>query len=353
MIDYEKYIERLLLNNFAIRSRKYNAECPLCDDNIVRKHRLWFLQKNDSYIAYCHNAGCLANSGMNIVKFIKLVDTSIYNDIIEEFRKEKFEELKNSGYNFNKRKNKQDNNKLLLNYDSNKFVFVNSLNSNIFIDVKENKKAYEYLMGRKIPIDFIIENKFKYCIEKYHAENMPYGNMITIPFIRKKDNKIYGFSSRSITDKKFHISLVDENNPKIYNIFNIDNNKPVYIFEGIFDSCYIDNSIALNGAVLNKELLSKINKPVFCLDNDQTGYNKMLEYMKSGYKCCILTKEVMYNKKDINELVIHKNYDSNDIKRLIISNTIEPNLNNILYLTNLIKKYRYIKISKSQYINNI
>ena len=72
---------------------------------------------------------------------------------------------------------------------------------------------------------------------------------IIIPLI--KDNEIFGYQGRSLkkSSKVKYITIVlDENQPKIFGLNNVDLNKKVYIVEGPFDSMFIENAIAMVGS---------------------------------------------------------------------------------------------------------
>ena len=42
--------------------------------------------------------------------------------------------------------------------------------------------------------------------------------------------------------------MIDETQPKVYGLENVDFNKTVYVVEGPFDSTFVENSIAMCGA---------------------------------------------------------------------------------------------------------
>ena len=75
------------------------------------------------------------------------------------------------------------------------------------------------------------------------------------------------------------------------------------VFEGLFDMLCVpyNNKIAILGS--NNKSLCKFQKILFCLDNDKTGLNTMLDYTKYNYKFCIWCDDPEYSHfKDINEV---------------------------------------------------
>jgi hypothetical protein len=129
-----------------------------------------------------------------------------------------------------------------------------------------------------------------------------FSDMLIFPFYYKNTNWVYGFQGRNIFEKFFYIFL-PPNNYKIYNYYNIDKTKPVYICEAIIDSLFVPNSIGLLGSDISKTLLENIN-PIFVFDNDETGYKKVIKYLELGFKCVIWPKEII--EKDINEMVMNR-----------------------------------------------
>jgi hypothetical protein len=104
---------------------------------------------------------------------------------------------------------------------------------------------------------------------------------------------------------------------KVWNWFNVDKSKPVYIFEGIFDaiSSGLDNVIALMGAKLPQERLKELKQPVFVLDNDKTGLTNSLLYCKSAP---VYIQPQMYVEKDMNSLM--QGHPNLDLQQMITSN---------------------------------
>lgn len=136
---------------------------------------------------------------------------------------------------------------------------------------------------------------------------------IVIPLYYGKE--MYGFYSRNISAKGFYTYMHDSNvGYKIWNWFNIDKSKPVYIYEGIFDAIAggFENSIALMGAKMPEVRLSELEKPVFVLDNDKVGLVNSLEYAKRNHTVYVQPEK--YPEKDMNDLMIkHPEINTRDL----------------------------------------
>lgn len=321
MIDYTDFILRTNLTLLRPIGNKYNAQCPLCDDSSVRKHRLWFLQLNDgNYAVKCHNSGCLLEKSTNLLGFLKVYDSRLYDEL-NNLEKKKYYELFFKNKDNKKFERKSYKNTIIDDSDSEiKFISIDKLNKNIFLPIVENKKAVDYVTNRKVPEDIY---KHWYYVPRKFSNKYDFAGNIVMPFIRFSDNKICGFSSRSIFEKSFIINLFSESAYKVYNLYNVDTTKPVYIFESIFDSLFIDNSVACCGASFPDELLDKFTNPVFCFDFDKTGLNKSIQYLHNNYDVFIIPKKYQSKagqKVDLNEIVTKYNLTKNDVEKMILTN---------------------------------
>jgi hypothetical protein len=143
--------------------------------------------------------------------------------------------------------------------------------------------------------------------------------MIIVPFVL--GDKWYGFQARSIKEKKFLVILPEENQGfKVWNFFNVDLTKPVYVFESIYDaySSGKENVIAQAGATLSDSVL-KLIKPIFCLDNqfqDDTANKESMKYIDKGFNVFVWDNRI--KEKDFNSLLVKVGLNNkNKISKLI------------------------------------
>lgn len=142
------------------------------------------------------------------------------------------------------------------------------------------------------------------CKIDIDGKSFPLYNFIVIPFYC--DGKWYGFYSRSLTEHRFYTYMPDSNTGfKVWNIYNININETVYVFEGIFDALAayqsgITNVVACCGAKPG-EIIKQCNNVVFCLDNDRTGIINSIKYLKNGFKVVNWSNSF----KDCNEMLLH------------------------------------------------
>jgi len=185
-------------------------------------------------------------------------------------------------------------------------------------DITESNDALHYLSNRGLPYTGSF-GKWYYGHQdiKIGEITYPITDSIVIPLYY--NDVMYGFYSRSITDKSFY-TYMDPNNVgfKIWNWFNIDKNEPCYIFEGIMDalSSGLCNAIALMGAKIPDARLNELKQPVFVLDNDKTGLTNSLLYSRLSHNVYIQPQE--YPEKDMNELML--NHPDKEVCNIIKSN---------------------------------
>lgn len=200
----------------------------------------------------------------------------------------------------------------------------------VFIDLKKSKEALTYLKNRKInPIG---RADVYYGVGFFNKVNLK--DYIIIPLL-DENNKWYGFYSRSTKQKTFFTYLPEENmGYKVWNFFNVDKTKTVYIFESIMDalSTNLKNSIAVLGADLNKERLDELSDPVFVFDNDKTGYKKAMKYLDMGYKVVDWGGKT---EKDCNEML--KKESKNEISEYIKNNILQGKNSKIKFMLKGIK----------------
>lgn len=315
-----KYISQLGLNNMKRIFSGYMCSCPVCKEGSSPwKTRLYILTEKKSFITvYCHNCGL----DTNLKTFIQKVNPYIYSDYLNEERAEQVQNLKN-GTLVKKQSYKSDfSNEINLQY-----VF--ELNNKYFKSAKQFKQAVDFCKKRHIEehIDTLYYN--------VHP-NHTLSGMLIFPFIMADSEMIYGFQGRHTEHKRFHTHSKNES-LKVYNIYNVNIDEPVYVFESIIDSMMMDNSIAMLGTTLSKAITDKMKKPIYVCDNDFTGMKKCLQYLEEGKKCFIFPDNFRY--KDFNEAVMD-GINKSTLPKLILENVYQG-LNGISKIKlNLTKRKR-------------
>lgn len=279
-----------------------SARCPICGDSKYSKNkaRLHLYERNGVTLVNCFNECSCVNKP--VWKFLR----DYYPNLLSSYRRETFN-------------NKVDS--LKVSSDS-----LNDLVGDLDLDINLDVKQQTYQFD-KPSILFDISSKFEMSdssydyIESRGLEWYPNlgdiyisRNPLTIDgkFYNIKDyiiiplycgDKWYGFYSRSLTEHKFYTYIPEKNTGfKIWNLYNIDRTKPIYVFEGIFDALTAYNNgftnvIACMGAKLPLEMFKDCDL-IFALDNDETGIKNSITYAKKGYMVIVYDNDI----KDLNEM---------------------------------------------------
>ena len=281
--------------------------CPLCneDTSFGKKQRCHLYKKPnlDQTLVHCYNCGWHSN----LPNFLKVVNKDFY----EDFRRRK----KFSSFNKLKRIKKLNNNEVKninepsLFLDFKKLGFTQNVKPLLEYLEKRNLKEFSYLFY------YSKDNIF------FEDKTLPLKNCLIIPLFFK--NKIYGFQARNLDTKFFYTFLPQENSGfKVWNFFNIEKNKPIFIFESVFDALSsglpLKNIVAGLGADVPTNLVEQLKHPIFCLDNpfkDKKAREKYLQLI-DDFHCVIWGRGK--EEKDFNELL--NKYNKSEIKEYIIKN---------------------------------
>jgi hypothetical protein len=289
------------------------CKCPICGDSTKKNNskRLHLYKKGDLELINCFNAGC-ACENKTIYSFLR----DFYPHLLPAYRKETFGD---------KIDNLRQNQTLgdLVQFGVGESIPTTDEPKPTLFDLSMffeplTSEYTDYLKSRGLVPHF--NNTWYKGKENIKIGEITYNikDYLIIPLIC--DKLCYGFYSRSIKEKDF-ITFVSTPGFKVWNWFDIDKKKPVYIFEAIFDgmSTGIQNIIANLGAKLPQERLDQLKDPIFCLDNDKTGIEMSIKYAEQGHKVFVMPSA--FTEKDFNELKL--NQPTLDIKKMIDDNTFK------------------------------
>ena len=284
-----------------VKNNLYNFRCPYCGDSQRHKSKargyIYKLKNDHNY--KCHNCGI----SRTFTNFLKDFDVVLYDQYVMERYK--------SGITG---KNSNTPNP---NFQFEKPVFEKKYEINLptIEELNTEHPAKVYLQNRKIPGKFLkqlyyCENFKKWTNEqKYTFESIDQDEpRIIIPLINNRE--IIGFQGRSLNKNskiKYITIILDENQPKIYGLDNVDWNKTVYITEGPIDSMFIDNAIAMVGADIDKMfLISNFNVDFVIVYDNEKRNKQIVERMEKAIdlKLSIVIWPSNVNEKDINDMVL-------------------------------------------------
>jgi hypothetical protein len=259
---------------------------------------------------------------MGVPNFIKMLDQGVYNEFM-------LEKLKD---------NKSPEQTDLEN-------FVNKMKTPVFMSegplkglkkvsqLSPDSKIKQYVVSRMIPNKyhaklFACPNFYAYTNNlvpnKFSAESLKRDETrLLIPFIDTQ-KRVHAYQGRALNSNplKYITIILDDSVPKIYGLDTVDLTKRTYVFEGPFDSMFVDNSIATAGGDLVSSLVSfdKRNM-VIVYDNEKRSRETIKKLDKSilqGYNVVIWPENLEY--KDVNDMVL-AGLSPEFIKHIIDTNT--------------------------------
>jgi len=297
-----------------VKNNLYNFRCPYCGDSQRHKNKArgYIYQLKNDHNYKCHNCGM----SKSFTNFLKDLDQSLYDQYVMERYKQGIT---------GKNSNTPDP---TFNFQEPIFKNLKQFDLPTIAELNNEHPAKVYLKNRKIPDKFL--KQLYYCDhfkkwtnqQKYTFESIDRDEpRIIIPLIN--NGEIIGFQGRSLNKNskiKYITIILDENQPKIYGLDNVDWDKTVYITEGPIDSMFIDNAIAMVGADIDKMFLLSNFDVHFVMVYDNEKRNKQIvERMEKviNLKLPIVIWPSDVGEKDINDMVLA----GLDVNGMLKSNT--------------------------------
>tara|TARA_R100000655_G_scaffold45205_1_gene82042 strand:- start:147 stop:893 length:747 start_codon:yes stop_codon:yes gene_type:complete len=184
----------------------------------------------------------------------------------------------------------------------------------------ENPDAKKYLVDRNLdPDKFYYADKFKEFTNslKHTFDDVKYEeSRIIIPLFYNK--KLVGFQGRALgpSPVKYITTMLYDNAPKLYGLDEIDDEKPIYIVEGPFDSCFLENSVAMCGSDVDIGSFGWSNY-IWVYDNEPRNreiVNRISNTIDTGAKVVIWPSDITH--KDINDMSL----GGHNVQKLVQSN---------------------------------
>ena len=286
-----------------IKSDLYNFRCPICGDSQKNKSKtrgyLYGVKADVNF--RCHNCG----ASMTFSNFLKTLDPVIHKQyVFERFKNNKtgrgtvVEEPK---FDF---KPPQFAPKVDLPRASENDAARLYLEKRLI-----DPKIFNYTPTFKKWVNTLVPNKFS---------DITYDEpRIIIPLIY--ENQLIGFQGRALgpNSVKYITIMLDDDAPKIYGLDKINNEFPVFVTEGPFDSTFVSNSIAMCGADGDVRKWG-ISDPVWVYDNEPRSHEivkRISSTIVRGEKVVIWPNNI--NEKDINDMILA----GHDVMGVLNSNT--------------------------------
>ena len=282
----------------------YNFRCPLCGDSKKNKNKTrgYLFQKKGDFIFKCHNCG--ASKGFS--SFLKEIDPTLHSQYTMERYK--------SGLTGKGRFTEEPT------FTFKKPVFKKKVDLPL---ASEDAQSKIYLRKRGLdPDKFYFTDRFKHFCNKYKptfTDTKFDHSRIVIPMY-DKNKSLIGFQGRSLdpTQKpKYLTIMLSEESPKLYGLDTINEEEPIYIVEGPFDSTLVENSVAMCGSDVDIRSLGWSNY-IWVFDNEprnRENINRVSRVIDNGDKVVLWPQNIV--EKDINDMFL----GGQNIKTLLESNT--------------------------------
>lgn len=302
--------------NLRYKGSELLMACPICGDSSKdkTKKRAYFYFDTMKY--HCFNGECIAKY-WDAFRFFKAFGKKIGNP---DYIKDIAQILKNN------RTNRQH---VTLQNSSEyfKFLFENSILIQKIKDFYGLKSYAYYEWSKQFIKDRLLEsvkNDLLFRVNKWDKKEVWILNKIG-------DDKVVGLQiknldggpkyltkdfSRLHEEMKYDIDFKDEvfkgtcdNLSLIFNIFNVNLEMPLTVFEGPIDSFFLPNSVATAGATKLKEFFDDMDNIRYFYDNDKTGKTNAIDKIKINKPCFMWAKffkDFKYKNKrikDLNEMI--------------------------------------------------
>jgi|TARA_B100001758_G_scaffold48155_1_gene38820 transcription elongation factor Elf1 len=235
-----------------VKAGLYNCRCPICGDSQKNKSKargyIYTMKNGANY--KCHNCG----ASMTLGNFIKQLDVTMHKAYVMD----RFKDGKSGKGSY---------------VEEPKFNFkAPTFKTSIVLPLcSEVEAGRTYLENRGVdPSKFYFAENFKGFVNSYKqtfGSDVRQESRIIIPLYRNKN--LIGFQGRSLgpSKVKYITIMLDEDEPKIFGLDEIDKKLPVYVVEGPLDSTFVDNSVALCGSDGDVRCLDECDL-VFVYDNE-------------------------------------------------------------------------------------
>jgi hypothetical protein len=196
----------------------------------------------------------------------------------------------------------------------------------------ESHEAYRYLKARKLPAVWFDRLYFSDNLNeiatlfpgKYDDTKFAREPRIIIP-IYNRQKELVGVAARAYKPSNLRYVMLrkSDDEPLIFNIERIDLSKPVYAFEGAFDSMFVENSVAASGIDFSKiETMVPKERMIVVVDNQPRNkevIQRIDKTVAAGFPMLVWPSRKDL-RKDINQNVIDNIIPADKVKKFIDDN---------------------------------
>ena len=298
------------LRNFHSRGNySYNFSCPICGDSHNNKYKargyIYRYGTSDHLQFHCFNHG---GGDLRFSTFLKTVDPGLHQEYaVEEFVEKHGSRKTEAQIEYTPKP--MDLRPKVEELDAPHIL--RSLPS--VASLPATHIAHAYLIKRKIPSDFLVN---LYYTEDFAAlaEQISPGQRlrgpdprIVIPML-DEDLRLLAVQGRSLPsaragDLRYITVKTHPDNLKVFGLDRINKQKRIYVCEGVFDSMFLPNCVAVTGADIPNSLPP--DKALVVYDNERRNHQiveHMLKVASRGYRVTLWPDTI--EEKDINDMII-------------------------------------------------
>lgn len=307
------------------------CRCIICGDSQKDKTKtrgFFFVydgEDGEALVYKCHNCGVSLSFG----HFLKEEFPDIYRDYrLEHFRGGKVEKLSSF-----KPKTEPVQTPRITPVQT-PVITSNKYDWQYVSDLGPNHPAKIYCIGRGMtPVQMskiVFTYNFRDWTEKYIGKVdvlPPKDSRLIFPFI-DANGTCYGAQGRAYTEvashERFRSAMKEgAKEGKVFGLERIDPTKPVIVVEGVIDSLFLPNCIAICGGDISDRFLSLSDTVFVALDNEPRHpdtVNRMEKAISLGYRVVFWEIDTKY--KDINDMVLKAKMPTKDILRHIVEKSL-------------------------------
>lgn len=288
---------------WTVQNKSAAFRCPLCGDSKSnpRKTRgsFYFIPKPQIFAFKCFNC----SASMSLGNFIKQQFPHFY----QEYKLEMFKERGGNDWDAVPAQKETVVEK--------KIVQVSEGALHRLSELADDHPAVRYCKDRLIPKRafsriFFTQNFAKSVIEldpEQLTKKMPYDQRIVF-LMTDRAGDVVGVQGRAIGESQIRYMTImfNDDSSKMFGLDLIKPELPVFVNEGVIDSLFLPNSIAVCGGDVNASLLSHLDKKrvYVALDNEprhRDTIKRMEKAIDDGFRVCFW--DVDSGLKDINAMV--------------------------------------------------
>ena len=309
---------------WVLPSRQASFRCNVCGDSLKSKLKtrgnFYLIRKDDKFNFKCYNCG----ESMSFKRYLKTYFPHYWND----FRLDLYKDSATVHRVISDELSSISNKSTVV---SEQVPLVNT--DDLLVSLNElpaDHIAIKYCTSRKIPpatfSKLYYAEDYSKWVKSFPGipENHRYPNDPRLVMLMKdRTGKIFGAQGRALKESTIRYSTVkfDPDTPKLFGLESIRDEYPMFVLEGIIDSLFVPNSLAICGGDVGTSMGDvDVTKCIFVFDNEPRNSDtvkRMLQVADMG--AAVVVWPIDSKLKDVNQMILD-GMSKADILRCIMSN---------------------------------